>query len=505
MMAIMLAGKLLGVLRDRLHGVMLGADTAEGIAFMQASLLPRTFLDIMFASAFSASFIPVFNSYLETKDKKAAFDLAALFISVVLALTAAFTVLCVIFAEPVYALFLGGDALPAETAALGVKLLRVMFPLMILSGLAFTLTGVLQSLGQFNIPAAMSVASNAVIILYYYFFLERFGVYGLCAAFLVGWALQAAIQIPFLVKRKFKFKFNFNLKDPGLKKIAALMLPAAAASWAGPVNLLVNGKAVNMTGGPFDYNAIQYANNLYAIASGVFVLAVANLVFPKFSRQAAANDAKGLSETLNETLRGLVLFLVPLSAGLIALARPIVKLVNEYGLFGEDATAVTSRALFWFSFGIVGYGLQIVLSRACYALRDGRTPVIASAVAIAINAAISFSLTPFIGIAGPTVASSVSITAAGTILLASLYKKGYINFSKVSFYLLLKIILLCAAMLAVVLPCRNFFAASLSDTVTNRVINAAVPALAGAFVYVIGALLLKIKLPFAGAAQTFKG
>jgi putative peptidoglycan lipid II flippase len=430
MMVIMFVGKAMGVLRDIMQGRYLGADTAEGIAFMQASTLPRHFFDILFASAFTASFIPVFNQYLETKGKKEAVALASLFISVVTALTAAVTVACVVFTVPVYDLAVGSGALAPETRLLGIRLLRMMFPLMLISGVAFSLTGVLQSLGEFRIPAAMSVASNGIILLYYLLFFDRFGVVGLCVAFLIGWGSQALIQIPFLVKNKIRLRFRFNLKDPGLRQIGALALPVMAASWVGPVNLIVNGKAVLVSGGPYDYTAVNFAYVLFSIIGGVFVLSVANVIFPALSRKAAAGDGEGFRQTLMDTLRSLFFFLLPMSFGLMALSTPLVRFLFFGGLFTLSAVEVTGGALFYFSLGMVGYGLQIVLSRACYARRDGRTPMVAALTAIALNAALSFLLAPGMGANGVALASSVSASVGALMMLVVFARRRYILFTK---------------------------------------------------------------------------
>ncbi|MCL1888639.1 MAG: murein biosynthesis integral membrane protein MurJ [Kiritimatiellaeota bacterium] len=420
MMAIMFLGKLLGIVRDRFQAMHFGADTAEAIAFVQASSLPRNFLDIMFAAAFSASFIPVFNSYLETKGKGAAMRLASSFVTLTFIITTVVTVVSVIFAAPLFDAFLGGSAMGAETRSLGIELLRYMFPLMVFSGLAFSLTGVLQSLGEFRVPAAMSVVSNGIILVYYFFFIERFGVYGLTAAFLIGWAAQALIQVPFLIKNKFPFRLKVDFKEEGLRRIGKLALPVMAASWVAPVNLLVNAKAsVNLYGGVYGVNAIHFSHNLYMIISGVFVLSVANVVFPALSRQAVA-DGELFRETLCGTLRSLFLFLLPIMFGLAALSTPIIRLVYQVGRFGEAAVSVTAEALLFYSFGILGCGLQILLTRACYALQDGRTPLYSSLAAIALNAVLSFTLAPRMGVAGPALASAVSITAAALILTARL-------------------------------------------------------------------------------------
>jgi len=427
MMAITIVGKILGVLRDSMQTNQFGGDTAQAIAFAQASAIPRTFLDIMFAAAFSASFIPVFSSYLETKGKKAAFDLAALFISVVLMLTVVATVISAIFSYPIFILSVG-RVVPYGTIPLGVTLLRYMFPLMILSGLAFSLTGILQSLGEFRIPAAMSAVSNSIILVYYFFFIDRFGVYGLAVAFLIGWGSQAVIQIPFLIKHKFRFRFRINLKDPGLRQIGKLALPVMISTWVVPINVLVNVRAsAGLYGGEFGVTAIQFANALFMIISGVFILSVSNVIFPKLSRQAAVKDTTAFSETVNETVRVVLFFLLPLTFGFMTLSEPLVQLIHGRGNFCETAVQITGTALFYFAIGVVGFGLFAVLSRACYAMLDGRTPVIAALTAIVVNAVLSFTFAPYMEIAGPALASAISQTLGAGILVVSLTRKGILK------------------------------------------------------------------------------
>ena len=63
-MLITLAGKLLGLYRDRLLAVSYGTGMYAN-AFNTASQIPRVFFDVLFASAIAASFIPVYTEYRE--------------------------------------------------------------------------------------------------------------------------------------------------------------------------------------------------------------------------------------------------------------------------------------------------------------------------------------------------------------------------------------------------------------------------------------------------------
>ena len=192
-MAITLLGKVLGLYRDHLMAVHYGTTGMEAKAFYIASRIPRVFFDVVFASAIAACFIPVFSEYLT---KKEAFRFGGNFLSVMALLTAVLTVLGMVFAQPLVTLF--ADGYDAETAALAASLTRAMFPTVLFTGVAFSFVGILQSMDRFNIPALISTVSNLVIIGYFFFLDDRFGVYGLAAAYLVGWLLQALIQVPTL-------------------------------------------------------------------------------------------------------------------------------------------------------------------------------------------------------------------------------------------------------------------------------------------------------------------
>ena len=89
---ITLAGKVLGLVRDMLLGHNF-ATGMEGAAFQVASRIPRTFFDAIFASAISASFIPVFAERMEQHGREDAFRLSHCFFTWVGLLTAVFSLL----------------------------------------------------------------------------------------------------------------------------------------------------------------------------------------------------------------------------------------------------------------------------------------------------------------------------------------------------------------------------------------------------------------------------
>lgn len=197
-MVLTLLGKVMGLYRDHLLAIHYGMGM-EASAFYTASRIPRVFFDAVFASAISACFIPVFSEYLSQGGKKKAFEFSRAFLTIIGILTLVLTGVGMVFSGQLVSLF--ADGYNAETAALATSLTRVMFPTVFFTGLAFSFVGILQSLDEFNIPALISAVSNAVIIVYFWTLDGKFGVYGLATAFLIGWLLQAIVQLPALRKK----------------------------------------------------------------------------------------------------------------------------------------------------------------------------------------------------------------------------------------------------------------------------------------------------------------
>ena len=227
-MILTMLGKVMGLYRDHLLAIHYGMGM-EASAFYTASRIPRVFFDAVFASAISACFIPVFSEYLESGGKKKAFEFSRAFLTVIGILTLILTGVGMAFSEQFVALF--ADGYNAETAALAASLTRVMFPTVFFTGLAFSFVGILQSLDEFNVPALISAVSNAVIILYFWTMNGTFGVYGLSAAFLVGWLLQAVVQIPSLRKKGFSYAPRLELRSEGMGKVFSLMGPVMVSTW----------------------------------------------------------------------------------------------------------------------------------------------------------------------------------------------------------------------------------------------------------------------------------
>lgn len=485
MMIITLAGKVLGLLRDRLLTVNYGSGM-EANAFLTASRIPRVFFDTVFASAISASLIPVFSELLRKKGKKEAMDFAGNFITVMGLLCTLLTGLGVVFAPQLTAFF--ADGYDTATAELCAHLTRVMMPTVLFTGVAFSFVGILQSLGEFNVPAAISLVSNCAVIAYYYTLNDRFGIEGLAVTFLIAWLLQALVQIPSLIKRGYYFKPSLSLKSEGMKKVFALMLPVMVSTWVLPINQTINSKFGSRLFEGAGVSALELAYNLFTVIAGVFVLSVTNYIFPRLSRENADGDRSALRNTIRGTMHTTMLIVLPMTVGLFVMANPIVDFIYGGGKFDTFSVNITARALTYMALGMIGYAVQAVLCRVYFAEQEGKAPLVAGCVSILVNIALCMLLTDRFDVAGVAVASAVSFAVNGLLLYVPLGKRGLAFADRAFLTDMAKAVLAAVAMGVAVYGVRLWLVSR-----TGRLLALVLPVGVGVVIYAL--LVAAFRLP----------
>jgi len=116
---------------------------------------------------------------------------------------------------------------------------------------------------------------------------------------------------------------------------------------------------------------------------------IATAAMPTFSVQAARGRLDEMRASLAASLRGVLLFSLPATFGLILLRKPLVALLYQRGEFTAHSTELVAWALLWYAAGLVGHSVVEILARAFYSLKDTRTPVVVGAAAMGLNIALS--------------------------------------------------------------------------------------------------------------------
>lgn len=181
-----------------------------------------------------------------------------------------------------------------------------------------------------------------------------------------------------------------------------------------------------------------------------------------------------------------------MSVGIIVLGKDIIALIYERNNFGPDSTVITYQALAFYAVGMLGMGFQTILSRGFYAEKNGRVPLIASIIAIAVNLGLSYALVVPLSAAGPAFASSIAISLSAVIMFICMYRKNPKIAGKDMLVQVTKVLVTSAFMGVVVYFARFPLSGFLNGGFVQKSAALALLVLAGAISYFILAFILRI-------------
>lgn len=486
---IILLSKIMGLVRDVMVAGTYGT-TMYAVAYETASKLPVTIFDFVLGGVVTSAFIPVYNSISVREGKEKAISFAQSYTNLILTVTAVLSVIGVAFA-PRLVYFMAPE-LSAECASIAAYLTRIMFPMVIFVGIAFSFVGFLQSEGEYNIPAVISLVSN--IIMVGYLAIVRFftddpavSVKGLSVAMLIGWMAQAAVQIPSVRKRGFRMNPRAPLITDDTKRAARNALPILAATWTTPVCSLINTRLASGIENGRAINALGYANRLYIIIVGLFSFVATNLLFPYMARAAASGDTAERDRLTRVSICVLVFIIAPISAGVAVLAEPFVALIYEKGSFTASDTAITAEALRFYAVGMIFTAVCEILTKAFFAVEKTKFPMISAALSMIFNVAVIAVFGSKLGIGGIALVSGLSsaVNMAANLIFA--FRHGLITRNNSDVIDIIKSVLSAAVMAAAVSAVYRV----LSGAVGSVIIQFAASVLTGVAVYAFAAIILK--------------
>jgi len=490
MAAATLLSKICGMIRDMLIGAFFSTGT-EAVAYMTASKLPTMLFDIVIGGVISATFIPVFNTVMEKQSKEEAMRFASKFITMILIITSLISVFGIVFSDTLINLM--APKFDAPTHDMAVRLSNIMFPMIIFTGLAFSFVGILQSFGEFNIPAIISLVSNFAIILYFIIFGKRFGVTGLSVTMLFAWSLQVLIQIPSLKRLNFKYRPSVKIWDENIKSALLLAGPMLVSTWVQPLYSIVNSRIASGIDGGSAVAVLEYANRLYTIVVGVFSFVVTNLIFPRMSRANAADKTDAAKEIIAVSLRAIAIVILPIMGGFIILSKPITSILYEHGSFDSAAIAVTANALLCYSCGMIFLAFNEILSKAFFSMKDAKTPMITAIVSMCANIFFAYTLSEKFG------SNGLALATAGGSMVNSVLNFIFINkkcggiFKRSDVVSILKT-LICALIMSAVVSgvYKAFESFTGTDTLAENITAAAVCVVVGVGVYAVSCILIGV-------------
>jgi putative peptidoglycan lipid II flippase len=323
-----------------------------------------------------------------------------------------------IFTKPLTELIVPGFT-PAQLDST-VSLTRIMLLSPIIFTISNVLSSVLISMKKFLIVNIAPLLYNLGIILGIVFLYPRYGLAGLGIGVIFGAVLHALIQVPEALRHGYRWKPTMSYSDPGVQKIGALFLPRIFGLDNSYVNLIIV-SIIGSTLAVGSITAFNYANNIQAVALGIFALSSAVAVFPVLSEYFAKRDTNGFINTLQHTVIRTLYFVVPITILLLLLRAQVVRLLLGYGRCDWYCTTLTFDTLGVLALGLVAQSLIPLFARAFYSRQNTRTPVLISLIGITINILLSYLLAAGLGVVGIALGFVIASTVQCILLFASLH------------------------------------------------------------------------------------
>lgn len=157
--------------------------------------------------------------------------------------------------------------------------------------------------------------------------------------------------------------------------MAMISLPVIVGQSVNQINVLVDRTlASNIAIGGI--SAFNYANRLNNFVQGLFVVSITTAPYPMIFKMGAEDKMKGLKSSISEAIAVIDLLVIPATIVAMLFSKEVVTLLFGRGAFTPEAVTMTANALFFYSIGMIDFGLRDILSRGFYALQDTKTPMI---------------------------------------------------------------------------------------------------------------------------------
>tara|TARA_Y100001968_G_scaffold80362_1_gene71524 strand:+ start:1451 stop:3058 length:1608 start_codon:yes stop_codon:yes gene_type:complete len=289
-----------------------------------------------------------------------------------------------------------GPSLSTEVKEIASYQLKLMSPIIFLSGLIGLGFGSLNAKKEFFIPSISPLISSLVIIVAVSnFWINKQNIDGLyqlnikggvllAKATFIGALSQYLIQIPFLIKKGiFALSFSIQTKYSEIKRAFRMIAPASLSSGMVQINVFTDlffaSKIIGAAA------ALSYANFLVQAPLGIVSNTILIPLLPVFVSLSASKNNFELIKKIHQGIIISSTSMVFLGSIFVSLSAPIVIIIYGRGSFDQDAIDVVSKLLIAYGIGMPFYLLRDLLVRVFYGIEDAKTPFRISLVAIFLN------------------------------------------------------------------------------------------------------------------------
>ncbi|HEY9817472.1 MAG TPA: murein biosynthesis integral membrane protein MurJ, partial [Candidatus Obscuribacterales bacterium] len=303
-----------------------------------------------------------------------------------------------------------------EIRAIAIQQLRIMAPMALLAGLIGIGFGTLNAADQYWLPSISPIFSSVALLGGLGLLVLHLGsavtdpenavLGGMVLAWgtLAGAVLQWLVQVPAQWRSGLgRLRLRFNIRRPGVQDIIRILMPATFSSGMMQINVYTDLFFASYL--PQAAAALGYANLLVQTPLGIISNVILVPFLPILSRLSGIESRTEFKQRIGQGMMLTAVTMLPLSALMMTLAFPIVRVVYERYAFDQSASRLVTSVLIAYGLGMFVYLGRDVLVRVFYALGDGDTPFRVSIFNIFLNALLDYWLIQAFGAPGLVLAT----------------------------------------------------------------------------------------------------
>jgi len=407
------------------------AESRLADAYNIANTMPNVLYELVLGGILTSVFIPIVVEELRRKPHEEAWHSISVMATAAISVLILISLVAALGAPWIVRLFTtrlsGAEA--DRQQELATFFLRFFAPQIAIYGWTAVAAGLLNAHNRFAVPMFAPIANNLITIATFLAFAAVFNDQGaatdaavvndlgarllLALGTTVGVAGMAAAHWPAVRRLPGHMRVAFDLHHPALRKLTRL------SGWTlGYVisNQLSFGLALflanQVQGGP---TAFFVAFAFFQLPYGIVAVSIITALVPRLSAQSVDGDDAGFEASLAGGVRTISVVLLPATAGLIVMSRPLVQTMLEHGVMSGASSRLVSSVLVMFAVGLLPFSLFLFFLRAFYARQDARTPMLVNLVANAAYAALALALFPSLKVRGLALAHSSSYVVAAAM------------------------------------------------------------------------------------------
>lgn len=434
--AITAASRLIGFVRVLVVAAVLGAS-ALGDAFQAANLLSNVLFELLAAGALSAVLVPAFVKLLEQDDQPAAEEVAGRVLGVALMVLGAVTLVGML-ASPLLARVLtsGADAdVASDQRSLVAFLLPFFLPQVLLYSAGTIASAVLYAKRRFAITAAAPIGNTVIMV-------ACLLVFGAVAGSDPGLDLSLGQKLLLVAAGSGGVvgfvgllliacrASGFHLRPRRLRGDRRVTEVLRMSGWGVALHtaggLLLLAAIISCSGVEGGVVAYQVGWVFFLAPYAVLAQPIHTAILPDLVAEARDHGMGQVARSLRWALERIGLFILPVTAAMMALALPAMRLV-AVGAVKGSGVGLLAAAVAGLAAGLYPYSSFLLFSRGYYALDESRFPGLvalgSAAVGVVLMAVAAVTLDGTDRLIALGLAHSAAYTVGAVVLAVGLVRR----------------------------------------------------------------------------------